>query len=233
MEKVSLVSDHVNLILEYIPYLQANFVLGLDEDAGSEPFELTKRFLDMSPGAFPGYSLLTTFGESAPLDLELQRQKRVLPVPFHFLNNNRATNVSPRNYTMASLYDHVIDLRQYSFSPRAIARRLRANRGALTRGLNFVRAVSSEGVGRVRYDRSLRAQLGNGSGVREFLEGKSRTLPAFFRDQIRRDLGPMWGWLPQGALSHGLDTRKEAPATLAGDVRELREKSGGYDLAGA
>ncbi|HMB71391.1 MAG TPA: radical SAM protein [bacterium] len=206
MDKVKQVSEHVNLILRYIPYLQANFVLGLDEDEGAEPFELTKRFLDRSPGAFPGYSFLTTFGESAPLDRELQQQGRVLPVPFHFLNNNRATNVRSRNYTMASLYDHVIDLRRYSFSPRAVARRLRANRGTLTRGLNFVRAVSSEGAGRVRYDRSLRAQLRNGSGLREFLDGKSGTLPAFFRDQIRSDLGPMWEWLPPGALSHDVDT---------------------------
>jgi len=216
MEKVKQVSDHVNLVLSYIPYMQVNFVLGLDEDEGSEPFELTKRFLDRSPGAFPGYSFLTTFGESAPLDLELQRQNRVLPVPFHFLNNNRATNVRSRNYTMTSLYDHVIDLRRYSFSPRAIARRLRANRGLLTRGLNLVRALSSEGAGRIRYDRTLRAQLENGSGVREFLEGRSRRLPAFFREQIRSDLGPLWEWLPPGALSHGLETSPEPRATATG-----------------
>jgi hypothetical protein len=209
LEKVKQVSEHVNLILSYIPYMQVNFVLGLDEDEGSEPFELTKRFLDRSPGAFPGYSFLTSFGESAPLDLELQRQGRVLPVPFHFLNNNRATNVRSLNYTMTSLYDHVIDLRRYSFSPRAIVRRLRANHDALTRGLNLVRAVSSEGAGRLRYDQLLRRQLQNGSGVPEFLDGESRALPAFFRDQIRRDLGPMWEWLPRGALSHDMDTSPE------------------------
>jgi len=65
MEKVRQVSDHINLIMKYIPYVQANFVLGLDADEGSEPFELTKRFVDMSPGAFPGYSLLTAFGQAA------------------------------------------------------------------------------------------------------------------------------------------------------------------------
>ena len=53
--------------------MQTNFVLGLDEDEGEEPFELTKRFVDLTPGAFPAYSLLSAFGQAAPLNLELQR----------------------------------------------------------------------------------------------------------------------------------------------------------------
>ena len=53
MEKVRQVSDHVNMILRYIPYVQTNFVLGLDDDEGDEPFELTKRFVDLTPGRLP------------------------------------------------------------------------------------------------------------------------------------------------------------------------------------
>src|ERR1044071_8512812 len=97
MEKVKQVSDHVNMLLRYIPYVQTNFVLGLNVDEGPEPFELTKRFVDMTPGAFPGYSLLSAFGEAAPLNLDYQRHGRVLPFPFHFLDNNRAMNVIPQN----------------------------------------------------------------------------------------------------------------------------------------
>jgi hypothetical protein len=66
MDKVTQVAEHVNLILRYIPYIQTNFVLGLDGDQGSEPFELTKKFLDLAPGAFPAYSLLSAFGRAAP-----------------------------------------------------------------------------------------------------------------------------------------------------------------------
>ena len=79
MDKVRQVAEHVNMILRYMPYIQTNFVLGLDEDEGSEPFELTKRFVDLTPGAFPGYSLLSAFGQAAPLNLEYQRANRVLP----------------------------------------------------------------------------------------------------------------------------------------------------------
>ena len=112
MDKVRQVSEHVNMILRYVPYVQTNFVLGLDSDAGEEPFELTKRFVDLTPGAFPGYSLLSAFGRAAPLNLEYQRADRVLPFPFHFLDNNHAMNVKPKNYSWRDFYDRVIGLTQ-------------------------------------------------------------------------------------------------------------------------
>ena len=51
--KVKEVSEQVNMMLRYVPYVQTNFVLGLDTDEGGEPFELTKYFLDMTPATFP------------------------------------------------------------------------------------------------------------------------------------------------------------------------------------
>ena len=98
LDKVQQVADHVKMVMKYIPYMQANFVMGLDSDEGSEPFELTKRFIDKVPAALPGYSLLTAFGEAAPINLEYQAENRVRPFPFHFLNNHMAMNVKPKNY---------------------------------------------------------------------------------------------------------------------------------------
>lgn len=202
IEKVSKISEHVNMMLEYIPYIQTNFVLGLDTDAGEEPFELTKRFLDTTPGAFPGYSLLTAFGEAAPLNLELQRDNRVLPFPFHFLNNNQAMNVRPKNYEWPEFYDRVIDLTEYSFSWKAIARRARANRPAFARWLNVVRAISSEGFGRIKYYKTVRRLLDTDRSVRRFFDGESSVVPPFYVDRIKRDLGAFWPHLPPGALNH-------------------------------
>ncbi len=200
--KVDQVSDHVNQILRYIPYVQTNFVLGLDADEGAEPFELTKLFVEKTPGAFPAYSLFSAFGQAAPLNLELQRDARVLPFPFHFLDNNQAMNVRPKNYTWSSLYDHIIDMRRHSFSPRVIARRLAANKGLLPRFLNLVRAVSSEGFGRVRYDEKIRGLLDSDRSVRRFFESETAEVPTFYVDRVRRDLGPLFEWLPTGALEH-------------------------------
>ena len=202
MDKVRQVSEHVNTILRYVPYVQTNFVLGLDSDSGTEPFELTKRFVDLTPGAFPGYSLLSAFGRAAPLNLEYQRANRVLPFPFHFLDNNHAMNIKPKNYAWRDFYDQVVGLTRHTFSPRAILNRFRATRAAIPRWLNVVRAVSSEGHGRLRYYRELRRRLDSDPDLRRYFEQESTELPAFYVDQIRRDLGSLWEWLPAGAIEH-------------------------------
>ncbi len=201
-EKVEQVSDHINMMMRYIPYVQTNFVLGMDTDEGPEPFELTKAFLDRTPGAFPAYSLLSAFGEAAPLNLEYQRDGRVLGFPFHFLNNNHAMNIRPKNYTWPEFYDYVIDLSKYSFSWKRIYRRLRANRMAIPRWMNVVRAVSSEGFGRIRYYTLLRERLDTDRPLRRYLEGETDEIPAFFISRMKQELGDWWDYLPESAIRH-------------------------------
>jgi hypothetical protein len=202
MDKVRHVSEHVNLILKYIPYVQTNFVLGLDSDDGAEPFELTKQFLDMSPGAFPAFSLMTSFGRAAPLNLDYQRANRVLPFPFHTLNNNQAMNVRPKNYSWTAFYDHIIDVTRYSFSRRAIYRRFGATQGVTSRWMNLVRAVSTEGFGRVKYHTGIRRRLDTDPQFRPYFEQETSDLPQFYVDMVRKELGPLWDALPKGAMHH-------------------------------
>ena len=202
MNKVKEVSEHVNMILRYTPYIQTNFVLGLDSDEGTEPFELTKRFVDLSPGAFPGYSLLTSFGQAAPLNLEYQKANRVLPFPFQFLNNNHAMNVKPMNYSWIEFYDNVIDLGKYTFSWKAIFNRLVANKTMIPKWMNVVRAISAEGFGRVKYNIKIRELLKTDRQFRDYFEGETTELPQFYKDQVKKNLGPLWHWLPEEALYH-------------------------------
>jgi hypothetical protein len=201
-EKVNQISEHINMMFRYVPYVQTNFVLGLDSDAGEEPFELTKRFVDKSPAAFPGYSLLTAFGEAAPLNLEYQKAGRVLPFPFHFLNNHLAMNLKPKNYEWLDFYNKVIDLTQYTFSKKAIYRRFMATPGGTSKWMNFMRAISSEGYGRIRFFKKVRQQLIENKGFRDYLEGETKQLPTFYKDIIQRDLGVWYEWLPKGAIEH-------------------------------
>ena len=208
------------MILRYIPYIQTNFVLGLDADKGAEPFELTKMFVDMTPGAFPGYSLLSAFGQAAPLNLEYQRLGRVLPFPFHFLDNNRAMNVKPKNYSWPEFYGHVVSLSKHTFSVSAIGKRLRANKGMVPQWMNVVRAVSSEGFGRIRYNTKVRRRLDTDVQFRKYFERETTGLPKFYEDQARKDLGPLWAWLPEGALYHDQNAY----------LRSVDDKNGNVDL---
>ncbi len=202
MEKVRQVADHVNMVMSHIPYMQTNFVLGMDCDEGAEPFELTKRFIDLAPGAFPGYSLLTAFGQAAPLNLEYQREGRVLPHPFFLLNNHHAMNVTPKSYSYTELYDRVIDLTKYSYSWRAVANRYRANRGVLPSFMNVVRAVSNEGTGRVRYYSAMRRLFDTDEQIQRYHRSETTDVPEFYQGRIRRILGPFFEHLPSGALLH-------------------------------
>lgn len=201
-ERVDQISEHVNTILKYVPYIQTNFVLGLDSDEGDAPFELTKRFVDAAPGAFPGYSLLTAFGEAAPLNLSYQRENRVLPFPFHFLNNHLAMNLKPKNYEWVDFYDKVIDLTSYTFSARAMYRRLKATPYFTSRWMNVMRGISAEGHGRIRFYKKLREQLVHDKQFRAYFEGDSQELPEFYTNLIQQDLGIWNEWLPEGALYH-------------------------------
>ncbi len=124
------------------------------------------------------------------------------------------------------LYDNVIDLRRHSFSWRSIGRRLRANRVGTARWLNFVRAVSSEGFGRIRHDSRVRRLLDHDPDVRSFFEGESDVLPAFYTDRMRKSLGPWWHALPEGALRHDPNAYLKAHEASAGAEHTVQARAG-------
>src|SRR5262245_15526455 len=135
----------------------------MDTDQGPEPFELTKQFMDRAPGAFPAFNLLTAFGQAAPANRDLQRAGRVLPVPFHFLDNLHAMNVRPKHYGWPDFYDQVVDLSRHAYSWPMIATRLRLNRGWIPKWFNVVRAVSS-GFGQIKHHTAIRRVLDGSIG---------------------------------------------------------------------
>jgi hypothetical protein len=145
---------------------------------------------------------LTAFGRAAALNLDYQRAHRVLPFPFHFLNNNQAMNVKPRNYSWREFYEHVIDLTQYSFSPGAIFRRFGATSGMTSRSLNLLRAVSTEGFGRLKYFKEIRARLDTDRQFVPYFEQETAEIPEFYTGLARKDLGFLWEWLPADGMNH-------------------------------
>ncbi|MBC6952046.1 hypothetical protein DWB58_29360, partial [candidate division KSB1 bacterium] len=136
------------------------------------------------------------------LNLDYQRDQRVIPFPFHFLNNNHAMNVRPKNYAWPEFYDHVVDLTRYTFSWRAIGRRYQAIDARIPRWMNVVRAISSEGFGRIKYHTAMRRRLDHDLPLRRFFEQETTEIPQFYINRMQQDLGPLWHWLPQGALQH-------------------------------
>src|SRR5262245_55201299 len=107
----------------------------------------------------------------------------------------------------------------------------------IPRWMNVVRAVSSEGFGRMKYYQEVRRRLGVDRPFRRYFEQETNELPAFFLERIRRELGALYQWLPAGAIHHDphaylkaetqqhrsrtLDHDAAAAAVLAADAREL------------
>ena len=120
-------------------------------------------------------------------------------------------------------YDHAIDVTAYSFSRRAIVNRFQASAARLPRWLNVVRAVSSEGFGRLKFYREVRRRLDEDRPFRDYFEGKSTELPQFYINIIKRDLGALWEWLPEGAIYHDPNAYLKAEQAKRGVKRSLTE----------
>jgi hypothetical protein len=118
------------------------------------------------------------------------------------LNNNQAMNVKPKNYTWREFYEQVIELTRYSFRPRAILRRFQATQGFTSRWLNLLRAVSTEGFGRLKYYSDIRQRLDTDPQFLPYFDQLTDELPRFYTDILRKDLGSLWHWLPEGGLHH-------------------------------
>ena len=86
-------------------------------------------------------------------------------------------NVLPKNYSWPEFYQHVVDLSLYSFSWPRIFRRLQANRGVIPKRMNVLRAVSSEGFGRIKSHSTIPRLLDTDPAVRGFFEGETSVLP--------------------------------------------------------
>jgi hypothetical protein len=195
MEKVLQLSDQVNMILEHIPYMQINFIFPLDSDEGPEPFEFTKRFADLAPGAFPHYSLLTAYGRSAPYNSQYQKENRIIPVPFHVLDAQMGMNVKPKNYSWPEFINYLTDLAEHTFSKRAISNRFKANK-ASWRWLNVIRGVTTQGIGRTKRLQRFLNLYNTNPQFRAFQDAETTEVPQYYKDWIHRDLGVLSDWLP-------------------------------------
>ncbi len=111
-------------------------------------------------------------------------------------------NVKPKHYKSTQIYDHLIDLAEHSYSWGSIFNRFRASTSRIPRWLNFIRAISTEGSGRLNFYRKVRRNLAAERKFRDYFEGETTVLPQFYENIIKKDLGVLWEWLPEGALDH-------------------------------
>lgn len=111
-------------------------------------------------------------------------------------------NVRPLNYSWPEFYSHVISLGEHTFSWNSIIKRMIATKAFIPRWMNVVRAVSEEGFGRVAYNKEILRQLNSDVKFRDYFDQETTKLPQFYKTIIKKELGPLWEWLPEGAIYH-------------------------------
>jgi len=110
-------------------------------------------------------------------------------------------------------------LSKYSYSWHSIINRYKAIKAMIPRWMNVLRAVSSSGFGRIRYYEEVRRRLDDDRQFRRFFEQETSELPRFYVDRVRKELGLLWEWLPEGAMYHDPNAYLKSEMVMQDRVR--------------
>lgn len=184
--KVDRVADHFAQLAENVPYLQANFMFGLDTDQGSEPIELTKRFMDRTPFTWPTINIPVPFG-GTPLHDQLTAAGRILTtMPFSFYYAPYLVTTL-KNYDPVTYYEKLVELYEHAASPAMLRRRLATSSH---RAIGYVHRARTAGFrGDIASFQRILRMLRTDPAFLAFHEGRTTTLPPFYHHLGDRMLG--------------------------------------------
>lgn len=185
-EKVDQVVDQLRTLREFVPYLQANLILGLDTDQGEEPFELTKEFLQRTPFVWPQINIPMVFG-GTPLFNTFQREGRILErVPFTFYHQPYLT-VMLKHYDPVDYLQKMIEIHAYASSGQMLRRRWQASSQTVVAAGFTLRTLAMQS-GTLEMKETV-TRLQRDPHMRAFHAGETDTLPDFYATLYRRSLG--------------------------------------------
>lgn len=185
-EKVDRVAAHFAQLADNVPYLQANFIFGLDTDQGNEPIELTKRFMDQTPFAFPTINIPVPFG-GTPLHDTLTANNRILTtMPFTFYYAPYLVTTL-KNYDPITYYEKLTDLYTHAASPHMLRRRIHTTTHRTIRHVHRARTASFRAD--ITSHHHILDMLRTNPQFRAFHEGHTTTLPPYYRHTNEHMLG--------------------------------------------
>jgi radical SAM superfamily enzyme YgiQ (UPF0313 family) len=195
-EKMDQVVEHLQTIHEYVPYVQTNFILGLDPDAGDEPFELTKEFLARTPFLYPTLNIPVAFG-GTPFYEHMLKEGRILQsMPLSCCGDHYLT-VILKHYDALAYYRRMADLHAFLVSDEMSRRYRAAKTPWFVKAVNIYRTYANrvmlaglqKMVHRLQIDPQLRA----------FHAGKTQVVPEVYASAYKRQLGRYAALMPMEA----------------------------------
>lgn len=183
LEKVHGVVEQFQKLDAKVPYLQANFMFGLDTDRGDAPVELTKLFMDQTPFVWPAVNIPVPFG-GTPLHQELLRTDRILKtMPFGFYYAPYLVT-RLQNYDPVTYYQKLIELSCHAASPAMLTRRMNSTSHRTVKLLHLARTAGTRT--NLKHYRQIHALLRSDSQFRAFHDGESAVLPDYYTHRYKR-----------------------------------------------
>ena len=185
-DKLERLVTHFEEIGEHVRGLQANFIFGSDVDRGDEPVELTSEFMRRLPFVWPTINIPTPFGGTPLYDRYLAEGRVLRAMPFTFYYTPYLVTTLA-NYHPSEYYDKLTNLYSVMASGRMMMSRVFTDGSPALRTLHVLRSLAMlkflaafRRVGRLlRTDREFRS----------FHEGRSGTLPDYYRGIYEKRLG--------------------------------------------
>jgi hypothetical protein len=218
--KCAAVSARMREIEAAIPHVQANLILGVDADAGDEPFRLARRFIAEHPMVWTNVNIPIPFGRTPFAERVRSEGRLVEALPFAFYTAPYLA-MRPLHYEVEDYLSRLSEVYADLVSLRLLGRRMRLLRSSLARAVFLARTAALR-VERQELDR-FRSELREQPDMRRFYAGQSRQLPAFLAGRLRDRLGRLADALPDDC------TRDWAPY-LGGEPAVAREPAA-LDLA--
>lgn len=186
-QKMNNIVAQFEQIKHYIPYLQANFIFGVDNDAGEEPIELTKAFIRKAPYVWPVLNMPVPFG-GTPLQETMLAEGRVLKtMPFNFYYPPFLV-ARPKNYDIIDYFEKMIDLSAFATSKEITKLRLQAAANLKHKISHYLRALVEKDF--TRHYREILNLLKTDEQFLAFHEGRSEQLPHYYRKRRAELIGP-------------------------------------------
>lgn len=192
-EKLTQVIDHFSTLHEHVPYLGANFIFGLDHDAGEEPFELTKEFILHLPFVWTSLNTPVPFGGTPLYDARLQDGRLLQKMPFIFYTLPYLAIIL-KNYDPISYYQKLVEIYDLVSSREMIQRRRKASQHWTVNIAHYVRSFTARQ--RLAGFEAILYHLKADQDFLDFHTGKHDRLPSFYKDIYREKLGEYYELVP-------------------------------------
>jgi hypothetical protein len=191
--KYAAVSARIREIEAEIPTVQANLILGVDADAGDDPFALARRFIAEHPTVWTNINIPIPFGRTPFADRVISEGRLVSSLPFAFYTAPYLA-MRPLHYGFDDYLARLSQVYADLVSPRLLARRMGRFPGMLAGGVVLARTAAL----RVEFAelQAFRKALRRDNDMRRFYGGQSARLPDFLRHRLLNRLGRYADALP-------------------------------------